>query len=870
MQNETCLLWISGYPGSGKTTLSAYVLEYLDAGQFSPSLRTTLCYFFCDEKIDAQRNGMAILRSLIYQLLVRRRLLIKHVKDAYDRYGPQFDQNFSELWRIFLAIANDKRVGTISVIVDAIDECEETTRERLLHDILDLISKSRSSSSSIPCIKFLLTSRPFFGRQYSTNLLQIDPSQNHVEQDLRLVIQTKVEGIVQRFHCSPDVQTYLENVLYSKSDRTFLWVTLVLRLLEKSLFASQNDYRRIIDGLPKTLTATYERFLHGISSEYQPVATRLLHFLVGSSRPLTLSEMRILMAIQEHHRTLAAVEEDAQPNIQETIEGVLGPLVRVWDSRIYLVHQSLKEFLQNLATQKENTLSEVYGIDQRRASLVLANICVSYLLLDDFKQDLFSPDQSSVTESPTSSDAISTEMEPIETFWDTFDLEEETLFKEPAVLEAEACISIRTRHPLFDYSARHWAEHFSVACSISPPQLQEFVIVLSDASSRQGLNWLRYYWHYAEPSLICPRDFSPLIVASYFGHATSLQSLLTALPIDSHVGATSLYWASRMGHCAAVEILLRKQVDPGAVIIDGQNTLTAAVKFDRPGVVKQLLKDERFMADKKEYGVNCQAIHGRTPLSIAAGSGIVEIVRLLLQHSQIQPDIADFDQWTPPFWSISGKHLNVLEMLVADDRVNVNHVDRSGRNILSWAASAGELELVKYLINLERLRAGETDRNGRTSLSWAAGNGHLETTIHLRRTQRIDLCQMDKDGRNALSWACSGCHYKVVEYLIKHDPKGADQEDVDGWTPLAWALFSQAPKTVQTLLDSGLVDVNKKDKGGRSALAWAANYGYSGVVEILLKTKGIEINSQDNDGLTPLASATRYPDVMKALQDAST
>jgi hypothetical protein len=68
---------------------------------------------------------MAILRSLIHQLLVRRRVLVKHIKDAYDRYGPQFDQNFNELWRIFIALASDKRVGNLSVIVDAIDDARK-------------------------------------------------------------------------------------------------------------------------------------------------------------------------------------------------------------------------------------------------------------------------------------------------------------------------------------------------------------------------------------------------------------------------------------------------------------------------------------------------------------------------------------------------------------------------------------------------------------------------------------------------------------------------------------------------------------------------------------------------------------------------
>ena len=187
--------WI---PWAWKTILSAYLLEYLTASEFPPSLRTTLCYFFCDEKIDTQRDSLAILRSLIHQLLVRRRLLIKYVKIAYDFYGPQFDQNFNELWRLFVDIASDRRVGPISVIIDAIDECEETTRHRFLQDVMNLISRSRSIGSHTPYIKFLITSRPLLGRQYATNLLQIDISQAHIHHDLRLVIETKVEGIVQQ------------------------------------------------------------------------------------------------------------------------------------------------------------------------------------------------------------------------------------------------------------------------------------------------------------------------------------------------------------------------------------------------------------------------------------------------------------------------------------------------------------------------------------------------------------------------------------------------------------------------------------------------------------------------------------------------
>lgn len=454
-------------------------------------------------------------------------------------------------------------------------------------------------------------------------------------------------------------------------------------------------------------------------------------------------------------------------------------------------------------------------------------------------------------------------------FWDMVDLGEDALFRDPSAAEAEACAFIETQHSLYDYSARHWAQHFSSAYMISSQTVRNVVIELSDATNRQGLNWFRYYWLHAETELASPRDFVPVVTASYFGHLTSLDSLLPeGMYIEPQLGGRAIYWAARMGHHTVVDKLLRMRVSPDISIINGQTALSAAVQFNRLDVVKSLLMEEGLLGESDEYRVNYAPMQGRTPLSIAAGNGLIEIVRELLQHSRIQPNIADFDQWTPLFWSTSGNHLDVLQLLIIDGRLSINHVDKSDRNILSWAASAGEPELVRYLLSLEHLKADEPDRHGRTALSWAAGNGNFETTVIIRRSQRIHASIKDNDGRNALSWACGGGHYQVVEYLIKHDRKGVDEEDVDGWTPLAWALFSQAPRTVQVLLDSGLVGVNKKDRNGRSALSFAAGYGYLEVVQTLLRVRGIEIDSEDNDGRTPLSYAARREDVAKALEQA--
>jgi ankyrin repeat protein len=873
-EKNTSLLWISGYPGSGKTILSAYLLDYLSDGESSPLARKSgkmPCYFFCDEKIETQRDATAILRSLIHQLLLRHRLMIKHIKKAYELQGSGFEGTFEALWRIFVNMASDKKLGPVIVIVDAIDECEESTRERFLQKISSLVSKVQSETGRIrPRIKFVITSRPLFGRQYTSNLLQIDPSQLSVEEDLRLVIREKVEGIAQRTRCKPDAREYLENVLYSKADRTFLWVSLVLHLLEKNFLATQKDFQRIVDELPQTLTETYERFLQSIPENHLALASRLLHTIIGSARPLTLDEMGVLIAIEDNHRTVAAIEEDAQPNVREMIEGVLGPLVRFWDSKIYLVHQSLKEYLQSLSNQPESPLSVTFGVNTKRASLLMAKTCASYLLLDDFKEDLYSDQPSSKAESPNSSESENLgEPESDEVMWNPFELEEVELLKDPAEFEVERSATIRSQFKLFDYAAIHWANHFLECGSISTLDLNEQVWQLSDTTIYPGLNWFCYYWPHSGVDLPRPEDFGALVTACFYGHT---ETVYTVQNLHKSTSAErGMYWAARMGHADIVEFFLEKNISPDVEIMSGETTINTATQFNHKEVVKLLLKDDGLILDKNVHRVNYAALRGRTPLSIAAGNGFKDVVRLLLAHDFVQPDQPDHDQWTPLFWSVGGDHLDVVQLLITDPRVDVNHVDRAGRNVLSWAASSGALGIVKYLISLNYIDAGSRDAAGRTALSWAAGNGHLETTKFLRRSGRIDVTDRDDSGRNALSWACGNKHYKVVEYLLKyHDSAGADRGDEVGWTPLAWALLNSAPKTVEVLLSSGKVDINKKDEDGVSPLHFAVGYGWVEVVKIMVDAPGVELEIQNNSGVTPLSKARHMgnADMIKVLEDA--
>jgi len=631
--------------------------------------------------------------------------------------------------------------------------------------------------------------------------------------------------------------------------------------MEKTPLASQKDFQRIVEDLPKGLAATYERFLYNIPTKYQEVAAMLLHFIAGSIRPLSLDEVRILLALKDPQQSIASIEVDSQPNIQETIETILGPLIRISEGRVYFVHQTAKDFLNSLYKQPDHPLSKAYGIDQINADLLLARSCISYLLLNDFSVDSFAEDQGGTQDSPCSLLRTS-EDEGLDDIWDELDLRDNMFLRDPDVADSERCSLIAKKYAFFDYSAVHWTRHFALCSTICSEDLQQSALELLQSNTNKFSNWFRYYWCQREMDLAFPTTFDPFITACFFGHLTTVEFLTDIeAPIDVDMATRGLFWASYKGHPRVVSRLLHQDTPANREIVDHQTSLIVAARFDHLYVVQLLL-------ETKGINVNGEGKYGRTALSMAAGNGHLAIVERLLSHETIQPDVPDSSGWTPIFWAVGGKYLEIVRRLSTNKGVNINHTDNKGRNVLSWAAEAGEADIVKFFLTQNGINVQQRDRGGRTALSWAAEGGNIDIVSMLRRSKRINISSKDNEGRNAISWAASGGRHDVVEYLLKHDPTGADKEDENGWTPLAWALDKDSVDTIQVLLSSRVVDPNHEDKNGRTPLSWAAGYGYVDVVKKIMNTEGVIVDAQDNEGRTALewAKINNFSEVAEMLE----
>ena len=95
----------------------------------------------------------SILRGLISQLL-RQTGLFEHVEGDFEQ-NDYFLVDFEALWRIITSILDDSRSGNVFLLTDALDECDEESREDLLGALEELFE-----SCDIPKkLKIVLTCR---------------------------------------------------------------------------------------------------------------------------------------------------------------------------------------------------------------------------------------------------------------------------------------------------------------------------------------------------------------------------------------------------------------------------------------------------------------------------------------------------------------------------------------------------------------------------------------------------------------------------------------------------------------------------------------------------------------------------------------
>lgn len=856
-EQQTRLICVTGYPGCGKTMLSSYISNQLGA-----SSDVLMCRFFFDGKIPEQRKASSLLRSLIHQMIIARRALIKLVKRAFEVQGVKLFDRFEALWDLFVDILRQFD-GKVSIVIDAVDECERVSQGLITRGISRLLS-----SNIVPSVKFFLTCRtdtPIFyvlGEEFLTSKscvsLDLEKEQRIICEDIDMFVDQRLNRLVSTGLVKRRALSQLKEQLVARAERTFLWVSIILDLLENGdrMFLSSSELFGFIERIPDQLTATYESFLASVHPDNRKSAGGILRHIAVSARPLTIDELRVSYVIRPCHQSLQALEIDTAEFSFPLVQRLLGPLIRISDSKVYLVHTTLRDYLIHLNDTPEEPLAIDFGVNLSRDHLKIAQSCMLYLSLEDFNRGMFATD----------SDESSLRSLSTIASCEAFRLSDEflafpDLFKEQSPYDMDRCDMLAARHVFFDYAAKHWAFQFERSNPFADTNLHELAVSTCDTGSAIFHNWFRYHWlHEAlgkRVSLECyPIMTGTIAVAGFFGFRATLKHALDRSGCEMAELGAAVYWAAQRGHVLSLRILLDfGPIDPGTCHVDKQSPLSAAAEHGHLECVRPLLETAYF-------DVNEQNSDGMTPLALAACGGYTAIVSLLLSHPKHVTDVnlADKGGSSPLIWAASTNSSHAIVKLLSNDRIQPNQVDHRGRSALLWAAIESHNEAARALINDPRVEIEAKDSDGRTPLIYASKAGNDTLVTLLLKSKRTNALSRDRNGRHSISWAAGQSREKVLRILLVCEQKTAaklvDAEDVDGWTPLAWTLDAPGyPKNASLLLQSGFVNVNHKDQSGLSLLSLAVAYRQLGIVMMLARAKGINLNSTSKAGRTPLSYA---------------
>jgi Cdc6-like AAA superfamily ATPase len=377
------LLRLVGAPGMGKTMISSFLVDELERkAQQNPAM--ILAYYFCDNKDEKRNTATAILRGLLLQLLRQRPILFKHIQPDYNLMKKSLFENLDALWRILLNMLKDSDVGDAYILVDALDECQRSSREALLKLLAKQFIGPRLGGSLK--VKFLITCRPEPEIELTLRAVgeNVRVDSRKINADLSNFIEAKVNELSKDKGYPKKLAQDIKKALRDYAGGTFLWAALVLDDIFKTTMPSK--IRRKLQALPSSLAEVYSRILSNIDEDCTEDARFILQCVVVARRPLTVRELAMARALgSEEWNENTIPPDDFLDELKDDFKCCEPLLFLNDDETVNLVHQSAKDYLLSEYLQANEKLSR-YCVVKDKANLLIFQICWRYLGMEEFDQ----------------------------------------------------------------------------------------------------------------------------------------------------------------------------------------------------------------------------------------------------------------------------------------------------------------------------------------------------------------------------------------------------------------------------------------------------------------------------------------------------
>ncbi|KAI8631819.1 hypothetical protein F5Y19DRAFT_422185 [Xylariaceae sp. FL1651] len=306
------IFWLTGKPGSGKSTLMRFALEDTRTeGLLPPSIGHPIAYFFhLRGKSLVQKSLQGMLKELLYQTLnqfphffeVLRPIYVDAMKASVHGTWDltSLIDGFSQI--PLITSKNSNHRSRLFLFIDALDENQDQKdNETLMRVLNDIVTKYkvRRVEPGAPLLKICLASRPwpFFqmalGGHPKIPSLAID---QFTTADIKAYTQSLLLQPLSETRYSEDYRhsvLNLSTLITSQAKGVYLWVKIVADSLHQHIIDGTpiKMLDEIVMAYPDELDELYEYTIRRIPSEYHFETKVAMEVVQRSRTQLTLQEL---------------------------------------------------------------------------------------------------------------------------------------------------------------------------------------------------------------------------------------------------------------------------------------------------------------------------------------------------------------------------------------------------------------------------------------------------------------------------------------------------------------------------------------------------------------------------------------------------